>query len=558
VDGVYRVATTATEAPRDQGIVGEVIAQFADRFAFFRELVQNAIDAGSPQVEVHLEHDAEAQVVRAGVRDTGEGMTREIVEEQLLVLFRSTKEQDDTKIGKFGIGFASVLAPAPNVVVVTTARDGRRLVLHLQRDLSYELFDGGPATRTGTTVELEIPWSEPFDDFVGASESALARWCRHAAVPIRLVAAAAGGGAIVRDVRIDRPMVLDAALVQVRGTSADGLTTAVVGFSAEAVPYAGFFDHGLTLYEESSPILGRLAFKVQDARLAHTLSRDNVRRDAAYERALEFARGLADRALPAEASRAVQAAAASGDRTAYVALCTAIQAAGVALSRGAWWFPLIEPAPGGDRVVNGDELPGELLGATRRSAITARLAAAGVVVLDLGAQGEVGAAIRRQRGEPLVDVHERFTLVTPVAPTDADRALLWLLEKLIAAAHRRPAGLALATFEGALAGQLAITGDRGDAAVDAGDGDDGGEAGAPWLIERRRAGRKPFGRLSRAPIQLDAEHALVAAARARAATDPVSAASLLARALLLRAGELDIERSERLLLATLAALGVDA
>jgi hypothetical protein len=553
VDGVYRVATTATEAPRDQGIVGEVIAQFADRFAFFRELVQNAIDAGSPQVDVHVEHDAEAQVVRAGVRDTGEGMTREIVEEQLLVLFRSTKEQDDTKIGKFGIGFASVLAPEPNVVVVTTVRDGRRLVLHLQRDLSYELFDGGMAARSGTTVELEIPWTEPFDDFVGASERALERWCRHAAVPIRLVAVAAGGGAAARDVRIDRPMALDAAVVQVRGTSADGLTTAVVGFSADATPYAGFFDHGLTLYEESSPILGRLAFKVQDARLAHTLSRDNVRRDAAYERAVELARLLADGMLPAETSRVLRAAAASGDRAGYVALCAAIEAAGVALSRGAWWFPLIEAGPHGDRIIDGESLPGELLGATRRSAITARLAAAGVDVLDLGALGEVGAVIRRRRGEPVVDVHDRFTLVTPVEPTDADRALLVLLEQLVAAAHRKPAGLALATFEGALAGRLAITGDRSDAAVDARDEDERG----PWLIERKRAGRKPFGRLSRAPIQLDANHAVVAAARARAATDPVSAASLLARALLLGVGELDVERSERLLLATLAALGVE-
>ena len=62
--------------------------------------------------------------------------------------------------------------------------------LHLHRDLSYELFDAGPATRTGTTVELEIPCTpDAVGDFVAASRAALVRWCRHAAVPIVLVTA---------------------------------------------------------------------------------------------------------------------------------------------------------------------------------------------------------------------------------------------------------------------------------------------------------------------------------------------------------------------------------
>ena len=60
--------------------------------------------------------------MRVAVRDRGEGMTRDIIENQLLVLFRSTKEKDDTKIGKFGIGFASVLAPDPEVVERAHAR----------------------------------------------------------------------------------------------------------------------------------------------------------------------------------------------------------------------------------------------------------------------------------------------------------------------------------------------------------------------------------------------------------------------------------------------------
>ncbi len=232
-----------------------MIAQFADAKAFFRELVQNAIDAGSPTIDIKLEYDESAQRMRASVKDRGEGMTREIVENQLLVLFRSTKEQDRTKIGKFGVGFMSVLSPNPEVVVVNTSRDGRRLTLHLYRDLSYELFDAGPATQAGTTVELEIALDRrEVDAFVRDSELSLVRWCRHAAVPIELAVRTPFETATRR---IDRPLGIEGALVEVRRTTDDGQLTVVAAVIADATPYVGFFNHGLMLYETSQSMLGR-------------------------------------------------------------------------------------------------------------------------------------------------------------------------------------------------------------------------------------------------------------------------------------------------------------
>jgi molecular chaperone HtpG len=543
VDGLYRVPPTTAEPPRDAGIVGEVIGQFADPFAFYRELVQNAIDAGTPSVEVIVEREADGEVVRASVRDAGEGMTREIVEDQLLVLFRSTKENDDSKIGKFGIGFASVLAPAPNVVVVHTSRDGRRLTLHLQRDLSYELFDAGPATRTGTTVELEIPLATSFEAFVTASRTALVRWCRHAMVPVHFVVREAGTA--VEESRIDRPLALDHALVQLRAVSEDGHTTAVVGITEDAAQYAGFFDHGLTLHEDlESPIRG-VAFKVQDARLGHTISRDNVRRDDAYDRAVELVRDVAKHQLPAAIANTLAAAADAGDRARYLAVSRALRAADVAVPRAQWTFPLIAPVDG-KRAAVADTLGTCPRAARRTSAITAMLAAAGVPVADVGPNGELDDELQRVLGPP-VDVHGELTLVRPVATTDIDDALLTLISELIDRAHKRPAGLALAELDGAFGAFLAITGSAGDAMLaPAAEGD-------AWLIDRRRAGRKPFGRLSRAPVVLNARHAQVAAARALAPSDPIAAASMLARLLLLVAGVLDIERSERLFAATLDA-----
>jgi molecular chaperone HtpG len=223
----------APQAPRDRGIVGDVIAQFADPYAFYRELVQNAIDAGSEDVAVELTYDAGAQRMKVAVRDKGEGMTREIVENQLLVLFRSTKEKDRSKIGKFGIGFSSVLAPDPEVVVITTSRGGaKRLVCHLYRDLTYELFDGGRASHAGTTVELELAMQpDRVDSFCKASETALVRWCRHASVPIELSVQVDGGRTTTR---IDRPLGIVDGLLVVEHVADDGEMTVVVAVTKSA------------------------------------------------------------------------------------------------------------------------------------------------------------------------------------------------------------------------------------------------------------------------------------------------------------------------------------
>lgn len=550
MDGIYRTAPTAAEAPRDQGIVGDVIGQFADPNAFYRELVQNAIDAGSPTVDVVIEHETGAEVVRVSVRDTGEGMTREIIEDQLLVLFRSTKENDDSKIGKFGIGFASVLSPSPNVVVITTARDGRRLTVHLQRDLSYELFDAGPATRTGTSVELELPLAGVLTDVIDAARDALTRWCRHAAVPIRLIART-GGSTVIED-RIDRPLGLDQMLVEVRATSDDGQTIAVVGLPAPDAPiYAGFFDHGLTLFETEESELGRISFKVQDPRLGHTISRDNVRRDDAYDRAVAFVTSVANERLPRAFAGVLRAASAAGNGERYRALIDAWPATGLAIPRDEWTFPLVHPIDGSraGTILSLGAYPRVSHGA---SPITEMFAAAGVAIADVGPTGGPLGELQRMLGR-VVDVQLELTRVELVELTDVDSVLLDHTAGMIARAHREPRGLALGELYGAFADYIAISGDRTDADLVLDD-----DPASPWLIGRRKAGRKPLGLLSRAPIVINAGLPHVAAARALAATEPITAASVLARLVLVGVGLLDVDRSAKLLAATLDAHGLHA
>ena len=525
---------SATDSPHDQGIVGDIIAQFADPLAFYRELIQNSIDAGSPTIEVKLEYDVGACVVRVAVRDRGEGMTRDILENQLLVLFRSTKEKDDTKIGKFGIGFTSVLSPNPEVVVVQSSRDGRRLTLHLMRDLTYQLFDAGPATQTGTIVGLDLAMrADQVEQFARDSIDALTRWCRHASVPLTFVAQLPDGGKL--EARIDRPLALDHALVEVTRTTDGGKLTAVVGLLSEAAEYVGFFNHGLTL-KESGQMFGRVAVKLQDGRLGHTLSRDDVRRDANLTRAIEFANEVIAHELPAAASRALHEAA-QRDHDRWWQLAKAICQARVELARDAWWFPLLA-ASGQALAIQGGGLGKLVWIASSPSALTARLIERGdrVLVARSADRDSLRTMLRGVAPCNVNDV-EVLTAITPEPPTDADVALLALMNERFALGFRAPRVLFLATFEGKHADALAIAcGDE-----------------VPQLVDDDEATKNPFGRRTRG-LALSVHHEWLVAARA---CDPRIGASLLVRVLLDSHGVLDVARSTSLLDEALTKLGVD-
>jgi molecular chaperone HtpG len=513
------------DAPGDTGIVGEVIAQFADPYAFYRELVQNAIDAGTPAVEVELVYDAPAGRLRVAVRDRGEGMTRDILENQLLVLFRSTKERDRTKIGKFGIGFASVLGANPEVVSIQTARDGRRLVVHLYRDLSYELFDAGPATQTGTAIELELAM-EPAQvaRFAEASRQALARWCRHASVPIQVTYEG-------QTTRIDRSLGLDDALVEVRRTTDDGQLTVVVGIPADRLPYVGFYNHGLTLYETQDPLVGQVAVKIQDARLGHTISRDDVRRDHHFERALAFARELVNHDLRVAVSEALHAAADRGDLARHGALLAAVSAMRFALPLAQIRLPLVHEW-NGSCSISAVPLGSFAWFSARRSPLTEALAARGVPVIHGTDFHTVATAIGLVSSCRLVDVEVELTSITPVERTPADEVLVATLTELFDHVHRPPSAIVLARLHGVRSDRLAIAGQARFASH-------------VHAVDRDEAARNPFAFLQRRPLILSIEHDHVRAARAH--DDPVLAASLLARAVLLQHRLLTPERSHRML-----------
>jgi hypothetical protein len=291
--------------------------QFQRPLDLLRELVQNALDAGSPQVHVRVSADpagAGRALLRLSVADSGEGMDATIVEEQLTRLFASAKTGDPSRIGEYGVGFASVFAIEPALVIVRTGRLGEAWELAFHPDGTYDL------TRLedvliGTEVVLlkEIPASEA-PRWAADCRASLLRWCAHADAPIwfhdevrgpppaaapgdgwtALLGAAgpgswAGGPQDGPGERISRPMDLGAPL-QVRRTVGDVEVLAGVGVGTGYT----WLCRGLTLlstedpacFGAAAPRVAGLEVKIRCDRLSHTLTRDNVIRDGAWEAAV--------------------------------------------------------------------------------------------------------------------------------------------------------------------------------------------------------------------------------------------------------------------------------
>lgn len=520
----YRSAgdgAAAAEAPSDPGLVGEVIAQFADTYAFLRELVQNAIDAGTPHVDVAIARaDGGATVA---VADRGEGMSRDTIENQLLVLFRSTKESDPRKIGKFGIGFASVLAPDPALVVVRTARAGQRLELHLARDLTYRLFDAGRTAQAGTTVTLELPCATDaaYAAIVARARAALVRWCQHASVPIALAVDGAPPESIVR------PLAVEDCSVVLRRE--EGPLVVSVGLPRGKPGYVEYYNHGLLLYATR----GNACVKIQDPRLGHTLSRDNVRRDAVYDHATAFASAAVDE-LGAAVSLKLEKLARDGMLAEHAALVADAREARLGHVR--YTFPL---AGGGTA--------GAMPYATQRHAdpdfVAQVRAELGGALACVGPKEPFAAHVEAlmhtfDDAPKVVFVEDVFArIVVDPAPEPRIAGLLARAAEVIARV-RRAVPLVPARFAGAHADALALIPHKQRQFVAATDAQD-----------------DPFKRLFKPTLAVNVAHPLVAEAARR---DPVRAGSLVARAILLRYGALDVARSEQLVADALARLELDA
>jgi molecular chaperone HtpG len=251
-----------------------LIHQFADPMACFRELVQNAVDAGSAEIDVRFEY-AQGRLV-AHVDDYGEGMDRNIIDHRLTRLFSSGKEGDRTKIGRFGIGFVSVFALDPEVVCIDTSRAGEHWRVIFKPDRSFTRA-ARPTPVDGTKISIykTMPQAEA-EAFATRARAAIAFWCAHVPADIR-----------VEGRSISRPFALGLAC-EVAAEIGD--TRIAAGYDAGDGSSIAYYNRGLTLLEESPGPYPGVRVKLWSPELEHTMTRDNVMRDEGFERALTRAR----------------------------------------------------------------------------------------------------------------------------------------------------------------------------------------------------------------------------------------------------------------------------
>lgn len=309
-------ASAGTELDVASQAVENLVTQFSSSFDFYRELVQNSIDAGSAAIDIWLdfipdESGGTGGVIEVHVDDAGEGMTEEIIDDQLTTLFSSSKENDLTKIGKFGIGFVSVFAPGPKGVLVQTGRDGEYWEVFFHEDRS---FTKAPLSTPveGTQITLFIEGDRArYPEFVVRSLEAIDHWCRHSEAEITFEDRAAVDG---ETVRINRPFAVEGECL----THFEREGTEIV-LAYSRTPVWGFYNKGLALAVvrgETDLVpapLRHITFRIKSRYLEHTLSRETVMRDENYEKAMamigEAARGPLRQSLLAEIDQLVRAVA---------------------------------------------------------------------------------------------------------------------------------------------------------------------------------------------------------------------------------------------------------
>lgn len=531
---VYRDAPSEAPGPEAApGLVTDMVRQFADPYAFLRELVQNGLDAGATRIEVRVEHDANG-VVLTSVTDDGTGMDRAAIEGPLLSLFQSSKEKDPTKIGKYGVGFVSVFAVAPSLVTVETRTAGEAWLVRITPDHAYELVAPRvPLDRTGTRVTVRKRL-----DGVAAVEhgarclAALKTWCRHAPVPIALTTSRGAQS-------INEPFDVPGALVSVVVPTGDARIAVGVGRASlgATLPYSstGFYNRGLTLLETAAAEhagLEGLQVKIESPRLAHTISRDAVKRDRELDDLVADVAGIvADRLWPALVARANELAttlaATPTDADALFAYGEVLNVARLpVLARvsgiGKLAVPLLAPVAGRSiRLVKGLGEP--VWTATERTPLVDALAERGVPVVAASvAQGDLGIVVAADAAWSLL----RCSELEP-----GDEALLRHVRRLLGELGIRAGSAVIAVYRGGkpVRGFRRVT----QAALDDG------------VLRAESVSDEPSGRS--AVLVLDAEDTAVRLARRRARTGPALAAQLLVRALLLRTGPLAPAQVDRLL-----------
>jgi len=196
-----------TDVAIDDAVLDRLIEQFASPYDFLRELVQNGMDAGTSRIDVELhvhgDEGSDEVAFELVVIDDGCGMTEAVIDAELARLFASSKRADRTMAGGFGVGFVSVFAWRPDLVLLQTGRQGEAWELEFGREARFakqrieqpiegttlRLFRRGRRSEHATIRE--------------AARASLWRWCRFCPIEIVFTDASTGASTRIEDVMVD-------------------------------------------------------------------------------------------------------------------------------------------------------------------------------------------------------------------------------------------------------------------------------------------------------------------------------------------------------------------
>lgn len=268
-------------------ILASLVQQFASPYDFLRELVQNAMDAGSSLVEVELQthrRSTDSNVVfELALTDDGEGMNEAILDEELTRLYGTSKRGDQTQAGGYGIGFVSVFAWQPRHVLVQTGRAGEawELLFHPDRRFEKVRLDG---PFEGTQIRaFKLGHDSQREAVAQGVREALWRWCRYCPVELVFEDLESSSG----PERFEARAISEDAIVSSRRER--GTSRIEVAFGVP--PHAVLCRHGLVLEEGQPDALletvseelvhssEHLRVLVDSTKLRTTMARDSAVRD---------------------------------------------------------------------------------------------------------------------------------------------------------------------------------------------------------------------------------------------------------------------------------------
>ncbi|MBU1029878.1 MAG: ATP-binding protein, partial [Nanoarchaeota archaeon] len=256
-----------------RGLVG----QFQRPEQYIREIVQNSLDADCSEVRINFDYDDSKSLAEIIMSDDGCGMSFQDTREYLLNLFNSKKYQDFSKIGRFGIGFVSLFAVHPDLVLVETTKNSKTHTVILDSPEngggSRTIEHDKPNDSSGTIIRLRKNIS--LDDLAlikDGIKSELLESCCYVKKPVYF-----------EDERINKEFEIPEAIVNARigGKGIEGW----VGLVPEGEELYQLFNNRLLitkgdkLFDEGCE---NLSFMVSSRYLSPNLSRDALLDDTKY------------------------------------------------------------------------------------------------------------------------------------------------------------------------------------------------------------------------------------------------------------------------------------